>query len=250
MLVEWILHANGEKPDYKFTRKMSQLERPLTLRSQMPGRPWLFESLVSLYKELAPLRGTVIHQRHFKSEVGNLVVSASKGGTTGEPAPISADELRTLSQVVVTAVRFLEGTWEMDEFREKLLASRLDTLARLHKLSPTGQRAPILLKVRLFRKVGDDLIIDVDKIRRDADLNSPGSESMFDVEVIVLASTESKLAAYRLPWRLFRDGSPSYSASRTTLEQYAMPVPDDINEEETLRDLRARASSVLCRNVR
>lgn len=242
MLVEWILLSNGQKPDYKFMRKMSQLKRPLALPSQMQTRPWFFESIVSLYTELAPLRGTVIHQRHFKSEDGNLFVSASKGGTTGEAVPISADELRTLSQVVVTAVRFLEGTWEMDEFGGKLLASCLDTLARLHKLPMTGQRTPILLKVRLFRKVGDDLLIDVDKIRRDADQNSPGSESMFDVEAIVLVSTESKLAAYRLPWRLFRDGTHSYSASRTTLEQYAMPIPDDINEQETIKALRARPS--------
>ena len=121
---------------------------PVVFPPLIESRPWLRERLIALYKELDPLRGTIIHDRHFQATGGTLEVSSSKGGTIGPVVTFSPDDLRNFAVVLVSLLRYLEGTWTMDLFQEKRIRCALDELVHLHRLPSLGQLPPGFLTVR------------------------------------------------------------------------------------------------------
>src|SRR3989442_3521393 len=139
MLVEWVLAENGKPATYKFVQKIAVLKGPVKFPPLMDTRPWLRDRLVALYDKLEPLRGTIIHAPHFKAAGGALRVSSSKGGAIGPLVTIVMTDLRNLALVLVSLLRYLEGTWTMDLLREKRLRRALDELAHLHALPSLGQ---------------------------------------------------------------------------------------------------------------
>lgn len=107
MLIEWVLTQNGTTATFRFAQKIAALEGSIVFPSLIESRSWLRERLVALYKELDPLRGTIIHDRHFQSSGGTLQVSSSRRGTIGPTVTFSAKDLRSLSVLLVSLLRYL-----------------------------------------------------------------------------------------------------------------------------------------------
>ena len=137
MILEWVLDQNGYQSTFRFAQKLKALRGSVQFPPLIGSRPWLQTRIVSLYASLIPLRGTIIHDRHFQAMSGNLLIATSKVGSALPPVPISATDLRTLAAIAVSLVRYLEGTWTLDLYGELLLRYRLDQLAYLHTRKPS-----------------------------------------------------------------------------------------------------------------
>ena len=94
MLLEWVLSANGHRSTHEFVKKIKLLKGSVQFPPLIGCRPWLRERLIALYEKLVPLRGTIIHERHFKSSGGSLQVSASKGTDTS-PTPLQVRQIKS-----------------------------------------------------------------------------------------------------------------------------------------------------------
>ncbi|WP_200963907.1 hypothetical protein [Acidovorax sp. Root219] len=117
MLIEWILNENGLPSSFRFQEKLKNLKNSPKFPPVIECRPWLQERLIGLYAELEPLRGTVIHDKHFTSTGGGIEVSSSKKGAVGPPLSVCADSLRKLGLTIVSILKYVKGTWLIDDFR-------------------------------------------------------------------------------------------------------------------------------------
>ena len=75
----------------------------------------------------------------------------------GSASPLMPTDLRNLALVLVSLMRYLEGTWAMDLLREKRLRRALDELAHLHALPSLGQLPPASLTVRVYVAENDPI---------------------------------------------------------------------------------------------
>ena len=142
MLMEWVLVQNGKDATFRINQKIAALGGAVVFPPLIESRPWLRERLIALYKELYPLRGTIIHDRHFQATGGSLQVSSSRHGTIGPAVTFSPNDLRNLAVVLVTLLRYLEGVWTMGLFQEKRTRRVLDDLMHLHRLPSMVQLPP------------------------------------------------------------------------------------------------------------
>ncbi len=187
MLFEWVLERNGWQANFRFSRKLQQLDVPgLHYPAILSSRPWLIERLKGLYRETEPLRGTIIHSRHFESTNGTLRVARSKRGVVGEIVELDASDLRSLAQLSFSVLRFLQGDWVLSDHRDKVLRWQLDRLVKLHKLIPLGQQEPRHTRVRWYTDNPRIQAVDLDRIRRDLEAQNPGQDITFDLRVVVL----------------------------------------------------------------
>ena len=76
MLLEWVLEQNGYVPSHRYAEKIGTLKGPVTYPAVIESRPCLRDRLRALFASAEPLRGTIIHSRHFRSEDGTLQVSS------------------------------------------------------------------------------------------------------------------------------------------------------------------------------
>lgn len=220
MLFEWVLARNVKTADCGFQKKLQQLEQAgLSYPAILESRPWLIERLKGLYRESEPLRGTIIHSRHFSSTNGTLRVASSKRGVVGEGIDLEAADLRALAQVVVSVLRFLQGDWALTAYREKVLRRQLDQLGKLHKLDSLGQQEPRHISVRWC--TGDPQIqnIDVNRIRRDLDASCSGQDVSFDLRVVVFQGPTA-VEAYLIP-----NGDLSLLAMPQNKSRYRCDLP-------------------------
>lgn len=132
MLVEWVLSQNGQTSNYRFAQKINALRGSLIFPPFIASRGWLQERLIALYERLDPLRGTIIHARHFNTADGALNVSSSRGNNVGPIISLAPNEIRLLTVFIVSVLRYVGGTWQPSIYREKLLRRALDELAHLH----------------------------------------------------------------------------------------------------------------------
>jgi hypothetical protein len=126
MLLEWVLEQNGTARTFRFEQKIAALKTGVVFPPFIQERAWLRDRLVALYEEVEPLRGTIIHDRMFKSQNGTLRVSSSKRGVIGPDVTFDPSDLRNLALVMVAILGALQGTWTVDSFlrtRSKLLVS-------------------------------------------------------------------------------------------------------------------------------
>ena len=177
MLAEWMLNENGLRSTHRFAQKISALKDPRVFPPAIASRDWLRERLVGLYEHLEPLRGTVVHARHFKTSDGALRVSSSKGNTVGPEVTFAPKELRSLSVLVVSVMRYIDGTWKLDPYREKLLRRSLDELAHLHRLPSLGQEPPRFLTVRVYSIQLESVEVNIARIRHDVRKMCPGQDA-------------------------------------------------------------------------
>lgn len=196
MLLEWVLERNEISSTYRFVQKIGALKKGVTFPPFFASRSWLQDRIIGLYEYLEPLRGTIIHARHFKTSDGILHVSNSKSGTVGPEVIIRADELRSLAVLAVSLLRYVDGTWVINPFREKYLRRTLDDIKYLHGLSSLGQKTPRLLTVRVFTKWSVSIEVDLKRIRDDIARMCPNEDVVFDLRVVTVNVDGSKATGY------------------------------------------------------
>ena len=238
MLIEWVLAQNGKTPTHRYVEKTKALKGSVRFPALIETRTWLRERLIALYARLEPLRGTIVHARHFKTASGTLQVSSSKRGKVGPIITITDGDLRNLALVLVSLLRYLQGTWTMDLFQEKRLRRALDELAHLHRLSPLGQLPPSLLRVRLYVPDEDPIGFDIARVRRDVAEKRKGEDVVFDIHIIAVALDGTGARAYVIPWDQLQDTGPQFRKTRADLATYAVPLPTDVDSETAARVMR------------
>ena len=237
MLLEWVLAQNGKPSTYRFVQKIGELKGPVVFPQLIETRTWLRERLIALYEQLEPLRGTIIHDRHFKTTGGTLEVASSKHGTVGPVVRITQIDLRNLALVLVSLLRYLEGTWTMDPFQEKRVRHALDQLVHLHRSPSLGQLSPEFLTVRVYVPDEDPIEIDLGKIRSDIAAKRPGYDVLFDVRIIAVARDGRAAKAYIIGWDQLQNTGLRLQKTRTELATSTVPLPPDIDPAAAARDL-------------
>lgn len=234
MLIEWVLEENGVLSTFRFQQKLQQLKGSPIFPPLIECRSWLKERLAGLYSTLEPLRGTIIHDKHFTATDGAIRVFSSKKGLIGSPVEISATHLRKLVLTIVSVLRYVDGTWHLDELREKTLRHDLDELVALHGLPALGQKHPFHTRVRVYLMDSDPLHVDPMAIRSDLATTYVNQDCSFDLRIILVKDGEA-VDAYLFPWALFAVPSSDWS-KRIDAQQYRIAIPDDIKLEHLRND--------------
>lgn len=226
MLIEWILEENGVASTFRFQQKLQQLQGSPIFPPVIESRTWLKERLVGLYSTLEPLRGTIIHDKHFTATDGVIRVASSKNGVIGAPVEIRASHLRKLSSTIVSVLKYVDGTWQLNEPREKILRHDLDELAALHGLPPLGQKPPFHTCVRVYLTGADPLLVDLTSIRSDLATTYVNHDCSFDLRVLMVRGSEV-IDAYFFPWSVLAVPSADWRCTTNAL-RYRTSIPDDI----------------------
>lgn len=229
MLIEWILEENGFQSNFRFHEKLKQLKESPIFPSVIESRVWLKERLIGLYSELEPFRGTIIHDKRFTATDGALRVASSKKGVIRVPIEISAAHLRKLAIIIVSVLKYIDGSWDINDFREKTLRHDLDELITLHGLSSLGQKPPFHTCVRVYLTGTDPLLVDLMAIRRDLDEKYVNKDYSFDLRVLMV-SDDSVVDAYFFPWSIVAVPSADWSQT-VNAQQYKTMIPNDIKPE-------------------
>lgn len=233
MFLEWILEQNGIESAFRFREKVRHLSRPKVFPPLLEARPWLKERTVGLYRTLEPLRGTIIHDRHFTAMDGALRVSSSKGKVPGPIVQIEAAALRRLARTVVSILRYVDGTWSLNDLRERMLRHDLDELASLHGAPMLGQQCPFYTCVRIYLDGSDPLQIDPEAIRKDLEVRHPNEDCLFDVRVVLVADGAA-VGAYLFPWSTFAAFDPNWR-DNVDSSLFRTVIPDDIDPQHLSR---------------
>jgi hypothetical protein len=237
MLIEWVLMENGIPSTPRFVQKINAIKEPVVFPPLIASQPWLKDSFIGLYEQLEPLRGTIIHDRSFRSNNGILEVSSSKHGTTGPVIIFNTDDLRILSNFLVSIQRFLTGTWSIDLFQEKRLRRMVDELAKYHKMPLLGQLQPQLLNVRVYKKEENPIKCDLSEIRKDLAVRFVGMDFLFNLEIISISKDPSTTIAYLVPWNQISDTDNVFTISLDNLAQFTIDFSDDINLIDIAREM-------------
>lgn len=208
MIMEWVLEENSIVPSFRFEQKLNQFTASIRFPAALESKPQLRERLIGLYRTLEPLRGTIIHSMHFASSDGIIRVSSSKGNVVGPQIEISPRELRKLALTVVSILRYVDGAWLLNEYREKQLKHDFDNLLHLHGCSPLGQSRPFNPTVRVYCAQADLNAIDLRKIQADLTARYVNEECMFDLRIVVVQEA-AVTDAFLLPWEVVQDALAS-----------------------------------------
>jgi hypothetical protein len=226
MFLEWVLEANGISSTFRFQEKLRELERPQVFPPLIEARPWLKERMIGLYRTLEPLRGTIIHDKHFAAVYGAIRVSSSRKNVQGPTFQIEAAQLRKLALTIVSTFRYVDGTWTFDDLREKTLRHDLDELALLHGAPMLGQQRPFHARVRVYLAGSDPLQIDPAAIREDLAERYLDQDCLFDVRVLLVADG-AVVDAYLFPWSIFAASSQHWSDG-VDPSRFRTSIPDDV----------------------
>jgi hypothetical protein len=225
MFFEWVLSENGLSTTFRFQEKIKQLGSSLVYPDFVRRRPWLNERLIALYRVLEPLRGTIIHDRHFNSTNGSVSVSSSKHNIVGAPVALDKTDLRTLSVVLISVLRYVDGTWTLNPYREKVLRHACDELTHLHGLAPLGQREPWNPTVRIYSTTPEPRIVDPQTIQADIARIYPQYDCTFDVQLLHIRERQV-VDAFLFPWSVLENRNTNWYTGLNS-ENYRVPVPSD-----------------------
>jgi hypothetical protein len=229
MMIEWVLHQNINPVPRRFVEKIAALGRPIVFPELIESRQWLRERLIALYEELAPLRNTIIHSRQFQSTNGTLGIQPDKWSFFGKTVTITASNVRTFAVVMVSLVHYLEQTWRMDYFQEKMIRRALDDLAHLHRKPSLRQQEPVFQSVRVYRPDEDPIEIDVQQIRdKLAELN-PAKDVEFQIRLIAVARDGQTAAVYLLDRDRLQPVGQQLQMSRADRATSVEPLPNGID---------------------
>jgi hypothetical protein len=229
MLIEWILEENGIPSTFSFQQKLQHLKSSPIFPQSIESRPWLKQRLTGLYCTLEPLRGTIIHDKHFTAIDGAIRVSSSRKGMVGAAVDINAGQLRKLAVTVMSVLKYVDGTWHLDELREKILRHELDELVTLHGLPLLGQKRPYHTRVRVYLTGSDPFDVDPMIIRNDLAARYVDQDCSFDLRILMVKSSEV-VYAYLFPWTLVSAASSDWRQGLDA-QHFRTAVPDDIKPE-------------------
>ena len=224
MLIEWVLMKNGVTTTFRFEQKLAALKPSVQFPDIVESRPWWRQRLIGLYASLEPLRGTLIHDRHFATNNGNLEVASSKRGVIGNPVQIDAAQLRVLARCIVSTLRYVDGSWAMDHHQERTLRYEFDLIAPLHRMPSLGQKRPHSPTVRVFSKNPDPRTVDTLAIARDLANTYPECDCRFDLRFLFIQNG-CVARAYLIDWRSLE------SPGRLDTDRFVCDIPDDVDPE-------------------
>lgn len=229
MMMEWVLSENGVASTFRFQQKLAAMTPNIKFPQIVESRPWWRDRLVSLYGRLEPLRGTIIHDRHFEVEDGAMRVASSRKNLLGPQVHIDGDLLRVLARLVVSTLRHVDGSWDMDVYRERRLRHDLDQLAPLHGLASMGQKLPYHATVRFFSKHVNPLAADVSRIALDISQRYSDNDCSFDLRVLCVDEGRV-VSAYMFKWEELQGGK----FASLDPDGFRSHVPDDIDARDCL----------------
>jgi hypothetical protein len=228
MVVEWMMQENGLRVSFRFKEKIKDIDKLSTYPVLFNERPWLLERLFGLYTTLEPVRGAIIHCRIGAGEGGNLSIPIEANGSSST-VEISASDLENLARIVVSIYHYLDGTWTMDLFREKRLSNRLDNVAGLHGLSSLGQLEPGFLNIRVYAREGEDVTIDLRRLRADVRAKRPNQDVMFDIRIVAVPRGGIQARAYLCPWDYHKDKPEMLTLRPDAYQKIPAPLPENID---------------------
>ncbi len=227
MLMEWVIEENGVTANYRFQHKLQQLAGSLVFPSVIESRLWLKERLIGLYRTIEPLRGTIIHDKHFTAVDGEIRVASSKGGVVGTPVSIGSTHIRMLARTVVSILRYVEGSWSFDDFRERVIRHDLDQILALHGLPSLGQKTPIHACVRVYSTESSPLHVDLMEIQSDLSKRYLNQDLSFDLRVLIVNSG-NVVDCYLFPWSLLAANNFCWG-TLNDIARYKSSIPDDVD---------------------
>jgi hypothetical protein len=237
MFIDLVLEKNGFSQTFRFQQKISQLKNSILFPKFIECRPWLKERIIGMYETIEPLRGTIIHNKHFSTTDGNLRVSSSKRGVIGPERIIDREQLRDLTVLVISIIHYVDGTWVIDSYKERVLRRTFDTLQEFHGRPLIGQSLPRFLTVRMYVNTGENIKIDLNTIRDDLKQRCPNEDVVFDLRVIIASDDNTTLTAYLLPWSEIENQGDEVIVGHSQLSKFISRIPDDIKPEEVFQKL-------------
>lgn len=241
LVAEWILEQNGIRATHRFVQKIAALKSAPSLPPLLASHAWLLSGFRALYEQLEPLRGTIVHSRHFATTDGSLTVSSSKQGSIGPPLVLTPKDIRTLAVAGVSLIRYLDGTWQPDAYREKVLRRALDDLCHLHGLPSMGQLPPAHVTVRAYAIASHTQWVDLPRVRNDLARLRPGHDVVFDLRLVVVGPEGEKVAAYLLPWAELNVVQGRLVRAAQDLSSFAVEIPTDFDAAIVAAELKAVA---------
>lgn len=242
MLLEWVLEQNGTKANFRFSDKIKRLKKGVLFPDFLDSRPWLGDRLIGLYVNLEPLRGTIIHNRHFKSSGSTLEIFNIQRDNIGPAVTVTHEQLRSLGFIAVSLLRYLTEDWKITAFQEKQLRWFVDRLQTLHQLPSLGQYLPMKLTVRVYRPWTESINVDLKRIRNDISQSDPERDVEFDLKVVAIDPDQRSATAYLLPWDTFSNTSNQLVIVLSDIAKQQCSLPDDINVETVVREIMARTT--------
>lgn len=214
--VEWLLHENGQSVGYKFSDKLDALKTtPLIYPPPLSTRVWFRDRIVALYRELVPVRNTIIHNRTFQISHGGVEVN-----TGGNVNALTPGDLRSVAQVVVSLIRYVGQSWKLDEFRERRIKRAFDEIRHLHHEASLGQMPPVLVYVRKYVAEGET--IDIDQIRLDVETRNRKRDPVFHLR-LVFTDPSSPERAFLVPFEQL--ATSRLVCNSSALSRFASTVP-------------------------
>ena len=241
MLLEWVLERNGASSTFRLSEKIKSLKKGVTFPPFFDSKPWISDRLVGIYEYLEPLRGTIIHSRHFHTSDGTLCVAKSKSGVVSPEVVINADALRNIAVVAVSSLRYVDGSWVMNAYTEKHLRHTLDQLSHLHGLPSLGQKQLLFLTVRVCLTLSDAVTVDLQRIRDDIARILPGHDVVFDLRIVAVAENGEKAVGYLFPWEELQDKEGQLCKLTADILCFERPLPEDVDIASISQHLKATA---------
>ncbi|WP_428143845.1 hypothetical protein [Delftia acidovorans] len=230
MLIEWVLDVNKIKYNFPFKQKLKEINvRAPIFPEHIETRGWLKERIIGLYSTLAPLRGTIIHSKHFTSNNGGIVISTSKNGIVSSSVDIDANQLRSLAVFFVSTLRYIQGIWSFDDIREKYLRHTLDDLEPLHGCPLLNQKHPYHTCVRVYIQEQELFTINPSNIQETLDARYKDHDCSFDLKIITIKNGKS-FNAYFLPKKIISKNEREWY-KEINFQQYETALPTDIKSE-------------------
>ncbi len=122
-------------------------------------------------------------------------------------------------------LRYVEGSWALDQYRERFLRHDLDCLVDLHKQALMNQCRPHFATVRVFSTDPDFREFNIAQISSALAAQYPTNDCMFDLRYLTVRNGEV-VDAHLIPWQYLQDGTVP---GVTDPDQFRVDIPSDID---------------------
>lgn len=228
MFMEWVIANNGKTVNFRFSEKIKALNGNILFPDPIETNTWLKERLIGLYTNIEPLRGTIIHDKHFTSSGDYLEVASSKKGVIGNPIKITGQELRCLASTIITVIRYVDKTSVWNDLGERLLKYNMDELYVLHGCSILGQKRPRHLGVRIYTESIESVMSDIATFKKHIFQLFPNIDCSFDLRIL-LVSSKQVVKAYLVPWDVL-SCCTKITFDENMRQKYSTSIPSDLIE--------------------
>lgn len=182
-----------------------------------------------MYKKLEPYRSTILHNKKFSTDNGEIYVENTKWNASDTPINISAHQLRILTITMVTILKSVLKEWVIDDYVLKQIRYNLDQINNLHGLPLLDQKRPMYSTVRIYWPYENPIEIDFDRIQNDISNYDSTIDCLFNVRIVRIKDGHP-VDAYLFPWKLVREIN-SNELDTNELQKYICEIPSMIKDE-------------------